>query len=84
MQEVGKTAFELTLDAAKNRTTTQRLLDSRLALSIYEVVLALGISRTTVYALVKDGQLELRKVGRRSLITTASVESLLREGSIDG
>jgi excisionase family DNA binding protein len=40
---------------------------------------ALGIGRTTVYALIKEGRLEAIKLGRRTLIKTASIKRLIGE-----
>jgi helix-turn-helix protein len=36
-----------------------------------------GISRTSVYELVKSGQLKKIKIGRRGLITVASLNALV-------
>ena len=36
-----------------------------------------GLSKSTVYNLVNAQRLEIRKVGKRTLITTASIEKLL-------
>jgi excisionase family DNA binding protein len=38
----------------------------------------LGVSRSTIYRLVKDGQLELVKIGKRSSgITAASINAMV-------
>jgi excisionase family DNA binding protein len=47
-----------------------------LALSINSAAKALGIGRSSVYALIKNGRLEVIKIGRRTLLTTASVRRL--------
>jgi excisionase family DNA binding protein len=49
----------------------------RLALSVVEACQALGIGRTSLYALISAGQLEARKVGRRTIISAESLRSLL-------
>ena len=49
-----------------------------LAISVNDTAKALGIGRSTVYALMKTGQLESIKLGRRTLLTTASVKRLAR------
>jgi hypothetical protein len=36
-----------------------------------------GISRTSVYDLVRDGQLTKIKIGRRGLVTVASINALV-------
>ena len=38
---------------------------------------ALGLGRTKIYALVAEGKLKKRKVGRRTLITTESIRALV-------
>ncbi|MDP9429575.1 MAG: helix-turn-helix domain-containing protein [Actinomycetota bacterium] len=45
----------------------------RLLMPIEDGANALGVGRTTVYALVKAGELETVKIGRRSLITAESL-----------
>jgi excisionase family DNA binding protein len=47
-----------------------------LAVSINSAAKALGIGRSSVYALIKNGRLEVIKIGRRTLLTTASVRRL--------
>lgn len=49
----------------------------RLTLSVAQVCEALGIGRTTVYALISRQALATVKIGRRTLITVDSVKSLL-------
>ena len=49
-----------------------------LAISVNDTAKALGIGRSTVYALMKTGQLVSIKLGRRTLLTTASVKRLAR------
>ena len=39
-----------------------------LALSIKETAKALGLGRTSIYAMIADGRLEAFKVGRRRLV----------------
>ena len=49
--------------------------------SIGDTIDLLGVGRTTVYRLIKEGALSKRKIGRRSLITRTSIERLQeREG----
>jgi excisionase family DNA binding protein len=45
-----------------------------------------GISRTMFYALVKDGELSITKIGRRSFIATEDLDDFVtrnRSGSAD-
>lgn len=47
-----------------------------LAVSISDAAKALGVGRSSVYNLIKSGRLEALKVGRRTLLTTASIKRL--------
>lgn len=47
-----------------------------LFVSINDAAKALNLGRTSIYALINEGKLEARKVGRRRLITTASIRRL--------
>jgi excisionase family DNA binding protein len=49
----------------------------RIALSVAEVVGAVGIARSTIYRAMEDGALKSRKVGRRRLILVDDVETWL-------
>jgi excisionase family DNA binding protein len=48
-----------------------------LAVSVKDAARALGVGRTTVYALVNEGKIETIHVGRRRLIKTASLRRLI-------
>ncbi|MBK8456420.1 MAG: helix-turn-helix domain-containing protein [Phyllobacteriaceae bacterium] len=43
-------------------------MNDRKMLSILEAARFLGIGRSTLYALIKEGRLPVRKLGRRTLI----------------
>jgi excisionase family DNA binding protein len=45
--------------------------------SITEAAEALGLGRTSIYALINDGRLETIKIGRRRLIKVNSIHRLL-------
>lgn len=47
-----------------------------LFVSINDAAKALNLGRTSIYALIHEGKLETRKVGRRRLVTTASIRRL--------
>lgn len=49
----------------------------KLAYSIAEASAAMSLSEATIYALLAEGRLERRKVGRRTLIPRSSLEALL-------
>lgn len=50
-----------------------------LTTSINDAAKALGIGRTSVYALIRTGQLETVKLGRRTLIKVSSIHRLVDE-----
>jgi len=52
-------------------------MEAALAYSPKDAALVAGLGRTTIYKMVKEGRLELRKVGSRSLITAASLRQLV-------
>lgn len=51
-----------------------------LAYSIADAVRVSSIGRTRLYALINEGRLEARKIGKRTLIPAASLRRLI-EGS---
>lgn len=65
---------------ATYRTVDQADVD-RLAVSIPGACRALGLGRTSVYKLAKEGRLELVKFGRSSRITVRSLEALAETGT---
>lgn len=50
-----------------------------LTISIAEAVKTLGLGRTSIYKLIKEGRLETITIGRRRLIKTASIQRLLED-----
>lgn len=48
----------------------------QLTISISTAAKALGVGRSTVYSLIKQNRIEAIKVGRRTLLTTASIRRL--------
>lgn len=49
----------------------------RLTNSINETARTLSVGRTTVYAMIADGRLEVIKLGRRTLVKTESIRRLV-------
>jgi excisionase family DNA binding protein len=47
-----------------------------IAVSINEAAAILGIGRTSIYRLIKEGRLETVKLGRRNLVKTRSIKAL--------
>ena len=52
-----------------------------LAYRIDDAAQALGIGRTKIYELTRQRKLKLVKIGKRSLITAASLKALAEEGA---
>jgi excisionase family DNA binding protein len=50
-----------------------------LAVSINDAAKALGLGRTSIYAMIGDGRLEAFKLGRRTLVKAASIRRLVAE-----
>ena len=48
-----------------------------IATSVNGAAKALSIGRTTIYELINNGKLETVKLGRRTLIKTASIRALI-------
>lgn len=53
----------------------------RLAYNINEACEASSIKRTKLYALIAEGKLESRKIGRRTLIPADSLHRLIEQGA---
>lgn len=49
----------------------------KLLVSITDAAKALSLGRTSIYELMRSGELETRKMGRRRLITAASLRRLV-------
>jgi excisionase family DNA binding protein len=60
--------------AEEGSTTMEKLL-----VSILDAATALSVGRTTIYELMRSGQLETRKMGRRRLITAESLRRLVEK-----
>lgn len=48
----------------------------QLFVSITDAAKVLSLGRTSVYELIRTGELETRKMGRRRLVTVASIKRL--------
>ena len=48
-----------------------------LAYSVTEACRVTSIGRTRLYALINEGRLEIRKIGKRTLIPAASLRALI-------
>lgn len=56
----------------------------KLAYSIKEAGYTLSLGTTKIYELINDGQLEVVKLGRKTLITSASIIALIERATIGG
>lgn len=52
-----------------------------LAYSVSEACKVSSIGRTTLYELINSGQLEARKIGKRTIITARSLRALIEGGA---
>jgi excisionase family DNA binding protein len=66
---------------SKNSKTKDKPIFERRALSIEEAADACGLSRATLYRLLKDGKLTTVKVGARRLVPLVSLDALLSGGA---
>jgi excisionase family DNA binding protein len=58
-----------------------RELPNRRAFSISEAASASGLSRATLYRLLKDGRLATVKIGARRLVPISALDALLSGGA---
>lgn len=61
---------------------TQNSPETSILLTYDEVMNLLRISRTTVWRLIKTGQLDQIKIGSRALVTRASVERFCSQDDV--
>lgn len=52
-----------------------------ITISVNSAAKALGLGRTSIYVLLKEGRLDAIKVGRRTLLTTSSIRKLAQPHS---
>jgi excisionase family DNA binding protein len=50
-----------------------------LVLSIADTAKALGLGRTSIYAMIEDGRLDAIKLGSRRLVTTESIRRVIEQ-----
>jgi excisionase family DNA binding protein len=50
-----------------------------IAISIKDTARALGLGRTSIYALISQGRLEAIKIGRRTLVRVESIRRLVAD-----
>lgn len=59
------------------------MIDLRVAVSVMEAARLLGIGRTKVYELLKSGELRSRKVGRRTVVSVASIRAFISDAEAE-
>lgn len=62
-------------------TTPSTDVGDKLALSVNDVCAALGVSRPTVYELIRNGRLRTVTLGRRRVIPRTELDRLLAPSS---
>jgi hypothetical protein len=55
---------------------------NKLAYSVPEACAAIGIGRSKLYALNRQGKLDLRRLGGRTYVTAASLVRLIEEAEV--
>lgn len=55
---------------------------NRKAFKVNEVAQALGLGKTTIHKLLRDGELQKIKLGRATLISAESVEALIQRHTV--
>jgi excisionase family DNA binding protein len=50
-----------------------------LAVSVNEAARILGVGRTSLYSMIRAGRIDMLKLGRRTLIKTASLRRIIDE-----
>lgn len=48
-----------------------------LAVSVNEAARIIGVGRTSIYSMIRDGQIEAIKIGRRTVIKTSSLHRII-------
>lgn len=59
----------------------RKVVEKRLTLTVPEAAEALGISRMSAYAAVREGTIPSLRIGRRLLIPRAGLDRMLAEAS---
>ncbi len=52
-------------------------METQITLSILEAAKALGIGRSTLYVLIREGRLPVKKLGIRTLILKADLDAFI-------
>ena len=65
------------LKELSNSETVRQGRRLRMALSVAEAAVEAGVGRDQVYAAIREGRLQARKWGRRTLITTDALRRFL-------
>lgn len=51
-----------------------------LAVSVNEAARIIGVGRTSIYSMIRDGQIETLKIGRRTVVKTSSLRRIIDQG----
>ena len=70
------------MNASKSPPSVSMDVIKPLALSIEQTRTVLGIARSTVYLMLKKGDLQGIHIGRRHLVTSASIERFLQRQGV--
>ena len=67
--------------AVERNMTNKTANIERRAISINEMIKICGLSRATIYKLIKSKKLTTIKIGGRRLVTISAIDVLLNEGT---
>ena len=56
--------------------------NERISCTVAEACDSTGLGRTTVYELIKEGRIETRKIGKRTLILVPSLRAMMSTGRV--
>jgi excisionase family DNA binding protein len=74
--ELGEETVAQIAAAISNHLSGRPTYDHRGMVSIKETIEMLGVGRSTIYRLIGEGQLQTRHIGRRTLVSRASIDAL--------
>jgi excisionase family DNA binding protein len=63
-------------------TPTEQIDIPPLAYCVEDAAIALGVGRTLIFRLIRDGYLPAVKIGRRTLIALSDLDSFLTKGGV--
>lgn len=75
--QLDKQAIDAIVEAITTRLAGQRAAVEHRLCSIREATALLGLSRSTIYRLISEGELAMHKIGGRTLIRKADLDAMM-------